>query len=54
MPQITHGGSMRYIISRKNEHPINKNVDKGLSIENINSLDNLQSCLNFKKKLWKI
>ena len=26
--QETHGGSMRYVISRKNKRPINKNVEK--------------------------
>ena len=48
-PQPTHGGSMRYVISRKNEHIIGQRVVKGLSVENKNNLDNLKSCLEFKK-----
>ena len=49
LPQTTHGGSMRYVISRKNEYDINKNVIKGLENENENNLHNLKSCLKFKK-----
>ena len=49
LPQPTHGGSMRYIISRKNEHSISQRVTEGLLIENKNNLDNLESCLEFKK-----
>ena len=47
--QETHGGSMRYEISRKNKRPINKNVEKILDEEKLNNLDNLDSCLKFKK-----
>ena len=53
LPQLTHGGSMRYVISRKNEHAINQRVTKGLSMENKNNLDNLKSCLEFKKNCEK-
>ena len=49
LPQTTHGGSMRYIVSRKNEYDINQNVIKGLENENQNNLHNLKSCLEFKK-----
>ena len=49
VPQPTHGGSMRFVISRKNEHSIGQRVVKGLSVENKNNLDNLKSCLEFKK-----
>ena len=49
LPQITHGGSMRYVISRKNEHTVNQNVIEGLKLENNKNLDNLNSCLVFKK-----
>ena len=49
LPQTTHGGSMRYVISRKKEHSINKRVLDGLSRENQNNFDNLESCLKFKK-----
>ena len=47
--QETHGGSMRYVISRKNKRPINKNVEKILDEEKLNNLDNFDSCLKFKK-----
>ena len=53
LPQTTHGGSMRYIISRKNEHSISERVIKGLFVENKNNLDNLKSCLEFKKNCEK-
>ena len=53
LPQPTHGGSMRYIISRKNEHSISERVIKGLFVENKNNLDNLKSCLEFKKNCEK-
>ena len=36
LPQTTHGGSMRYVISRKNEYDINQNVIKGLENETSN------------------
>jgi len=53
LPQPTHGGSMRYVITRKNEHSINQRVFEGLSMENKNNLDNLESCLEFKKNCEK-
>jgi methylation protein EvaC len=49
-PQETHGGSMRYVVGRKNEHSISDNVINGLIDEKKNNLDTLESCLNFKKK----
>ena len=49
LPQPTHGGSMRYIVGRKNKHKINIRVQKGLDLEKEQKLDNLQSCQNFKK-----
>jgi len=52
-PQSTHGGSMRYVISRKNEHSVNSRVVESLSIENKINLDNLESCLKFKKNCEK-
>jgi len=48
-PQITHGGSMRYVISRKKEYNISQRVIEGLSMENKNNLDNIESCIKFKK-----
>jgi len=49
LPQSTHGGSMRYVISRKKEYSISKNVPEYMLKEKENNLDNLESCLKFKK-----
>ena len=49
MKQVTHGGSMRYIISRKNSRVISKNVQIILDNEKSNNLDNIESCNIFKK-----
>ena len=49
LPQTTHGGSMRYVIARKKAHSINQSVIEGLSLEKKINLDNLESCLKFKK-----
>ena len=49
-PQTTHGGSMRYIVGRKNSHKISKNVKIHLENEIVNNLDNISSCNTFKKK----
>ena len=49
LEQPTHGGSMRYVIGRKNEHPINKRVSDGITFEKKNNFDNRESCLQFKK-----
>ena len=48
-PQITHGGSMRYVIGRKNFHKIKKNVSKYLQLEKKDHIDAVKGCLNFKK-----
>ena len=51
IPQITHGGSMRYVITRKkNKHSISPNVSKIIGNEKNNNLDNQESCKEFKKK----
>ncbi len=49
LPQPTHGGSMRYVIARLGEYSISKNVIEGLIKEKEKMLDNLESCLKFKK-----
>ena len=49
IPQITHGGSMRYIVGRKRKHKINSRVQKGLDLEKTQKLDDLESCMKFKK-----
>ena len=48
-PQITHGGSMRYVIARKNFYKIKKNVSRYLQLEQKNHIDVIRGCLNFKK-----
>ena len=48
--QETHGGSMRYVISRKKQRQVTLNVQKILDEEKINNLDNIESCLLFKQK----
>ena len=47
--QETHGGSMRYVVSRKKQRIISSNVQKILDEEKTNNLDNIESCLLFKK-----
>jgi len=49
LPQVTHGGSMRYVIARKKEHSVSQNVISTLSLEKKDNLDNIESCLIFKK-----
>jgi methylation protein EvaC len=48
IPQLTHGGSMRYIIQR-NKGSISDNLKKILTHEKKIKLDSIESCLNFKK-----
>ena len=49
LPQVTHGGSMRYIIGRKNKHKKNEIVSKYTDDEQNKELDTIESCLKFKK-----
>ena len=49
-PQITHGGSMRYVIKRKNKIQIAKNLKNVINYELKNKLNKIESCLDFKKK----
>jgi methylation protein EvaC len=48
-PQVTHGGSMRYIIARKGKYKASINVFKILENEKLRNLDNISSCEEFKK-----
>ena len=48
-PQITHGGSMRYIIKRKNIENISSSLKGYLEKEKINKIDSVESALIFKK-----
>ena len=47
IPQKTHGGSMRYVLSRKNEK--NNNLEKILKYEDKNKINKIESCLKFKR-----
>ena len=47
--QETHGGSMRYVISRKKKRIVSSNVSKILDEEKTKNLDNIESCFLFKK-----
>ena len=47
-PQSTHGGSMRYIVQRKTNQT-SQNLINLLDTEKTNNLDNIKSCLDFKK-----
>ena len=49
IPQTTHGGSMRYIIKRKNVTTQTKNLINILNNEKKIKLDKIDSCLDFKK-----
>tara|TARA_B100001123_G_C15204439_1_gene984685 strand:+ start:180 stop:1379 length:1200 start_codon:yes stop_codon:yes gene_type:complete len=48
-PQDTHGGSMRYVVGRKNKHSISNRVNEGIIKEKDRKLDDIMSCLDFKK-----
>ena len=48
-PQVTHGGSMRYIIKRKNKGNSSPDLKKYLEKEKINKIDTMESSLIFKK-----
>jgi len=48
-PQVTHGGSMRYIIARKGKYKASINVFKILENEKLRNLDNISSCEELKK-----
>ncbi len=49
LPQVTHGGSMRYVIARKNKHKKSEIVSRVLDEEQSKKLDTIESCLDFKK-----
>jgi methylation protein EvaC len=48
-PQESHGGSMRYIIKRKNKSSLSANLKNILIKERESKLDSIDSCLDFKK-----
>ena len=49
LPQVTHGGSMRYVIGRRNKHKKSEVISKFLDEEQRKKLDTIESCLDFKK-----
>ena len=49
LPQKTHGGSIRYVVGRKNKHKINNRVHEGIANEKEEKLDDIVSCMKFKK-----
>ena len=53
LPQTTHGGSMRYIVKRKNQNFKSENLEKYSNIEKKNNLDNFEWCLKFKENCEK-
>ena len=53
IPQNTHGGSIRYIISRKSKNKVKKNVYSFLKYEDKYNISNIDGCINFKKNCIK-
>ena len=53
IPQSTHGGSMRYVISRKGTKKVKDSVKKLLSKEKTKNIDNIKGCKEFKKNCEK-
>ena len=51
IPQKTHGGSLRYIISKNNNKLISVRLKKILDQEKKLSIDKFKGCLNFKYKV---
>ena len=50
IPQITHGGSMRYVIAREKTNSIKPNVLKLIDKEFKLDMDKIDSCIKFKKQ----
>ncbi|MDB9831597.1 class I SAM-dependent methyltransferase [Candidatus Pelagibacter sp.] len=48
VPQVTHGGSLRYIIKRKNTSKKSDHLKQFLENEKKRKIDSMESCLNFK------
>ena len=53
IPQNTHGGSMRYILKRKNISKKSKRVKKLTKLEKTKKIDKFSACLSFKKRVIK-
>lgn len=52
-PQVTHGGSMRYVLGLKDAYPISKNVDILLEKEGKQGIDRLHSFKAFEENVFK-
>ena len=50
IPQITHGGSMRYVIAREKTKSIKPSIRKLINKEIKMDMDKIDSCIKFKKK----
>jgi methylation protein EvaC len=48
LPQITHGGSMRYVLAPKGSHPVSPNVAAQIARERAQGLNNPGGYLTFK------
>ena len=53
IPQTTHGGSMRYVISKNTNRKIHPRVSKYLAMEKRKNIDTLKGCMTFKKNCEK-
>ena len=49
IPQKVHGGSMRYIIKKKNVNKLTKRLKKILKKEKVKKIDSIEGCFKFKK-----
>jgi methylation protein EvaC len=49
-PQITHGGSMRYVVARKGSRKISSRVNKIIKKEISMKMNSIKSCIKFKKQ----
>jgi len=47
-PQITHGGSMRYMLAPRGSHPVSENVAAQIAKEQAQGLNRLEAYLRFK------
>ena len=52
-PQVTHGGSMRYIIRRKGASKKSKRLLKQLKSEKLKNIDKISGCLKFTNNVKK-
>ena len=50
IPQITHGGSMRYVIARENMRSIRPSIKRLIKKEISLDMNKIDSCLKFKKE----